>query len=453
VASVKLAELRLPFAPGRSVVQCDKTYRVMICAPAAARPASERERGVGMAESVARTAQMIASCGAGKLGVCALRILGAAGTVSPRRSRIKGDWRCNYATSLKLVRDWNLCYKAGSMSRSLRAPLSRNVTFEALSSQVLTRLKERSADPEWKSAVPMVTKVAKALVRLKMGSRAVTAELEVPKEIAKALSAGGATRTGSVVRMVRSGRILKHLKEVKPSHVRKLLKSPTLAFVVVDAFQSALLNEKLADIQLQLKEIDRKLHAQQQGLLRKALEQMLDLPDLKGRNRWLRIHQIQDSLREFEGIHRSLCDSRWDTIQEFVEQFQKARLTNVRERKRLCEAAQDISRDVEMIANAKILHARMTIELDETQTAEQEMLRLEDFLLGQEVSFNAVFGEDASIQDVSAHRVRIGRAMTARNAAREQLVEPRERLDHLLNSSLLLHLAIGTKSGTRSQGE
>jgi hypothetical protein len=339
------------------------------------------------------------------------------------------------------------------MSRSLRAPLSSNVSFEVLSSRVLTRLKERSADPEWKSAAPIVAKVANALVRLKIGGRAVTAELEVPKEIAKALSEGGATRAGSVVRVVRSGRILKHLKEVKPSHVRKLLKSPTLAFVVVDAFQSALLNEKLAEIQLQLKEIDRKLHAQHQGLLRKALEQMLDLPDLKGRNRWLRIHQIQDSLREFEGIHRSLCDSRWDTIQQVVERFQKARITNVAERKKLCEAAQDIARDVEMVANAKILHARMTIELDETQTAEQEMLRLEDFLLGQEVSFNAVFGEDAAIQNVGAHRVRIGRATTARNAAREQLVEPRERLDHLLNSSLLLHLAIATKSGTRLQGE
>jgi hypothetical protein len=339
------------------------------------------------------------------------------------------------------------------MSRSLRAPLSRNVSFEVLSSRVLTRLKERSADPEWKSAAPIVAKVANALVRLKIGSRAVTAELEVPKEIAKALSEGGATRAGSVVRVVRSGRILKHLKEVKPSHVRKLLKSPTFAFVVVDAFQSALLNEKLAEIQLQLKEIDRKLHAQHQGLLRKALEQMLDLPDLKGRNRWLRIHQIQDSLREFEGIHRSLCDSRWDTIQQLVERFQKARITNVAERKKLCEAAQDIARDVEMVANAKILHARMTTELDETQTAEQEMLRLEDFLLGQEVSFNAVFGEDAAIQNVGAHRVRIGRATTARNAAREQLVEPRERLDHLLNSSLLLHLAIATKSGTRLQGE
>ena len=82
------------------------------------------------------------------------------------------------------------------MSRSLRAPLSRNVSFEVLSSRVLTRLKERSADPEWKSAAPIVAKVANALVRLKIGSRAVTAELEVPKEIAKALSEQGAELGG-----------------------------------------------------------------------------------------------------------------------------------------------------------------------------------------------------------------------------------------------------------------
>jgi hypothetical protein len=424
---------------------------VMICAPGV-----ERQPERSGVETETRAGEDGADESPPEKRAANSRVCGESGpgTVSPRRSRIIGGiLEAQVWETLKLVRDWDHCYKGGSMSRSLRAPLSRNVSFEVLSSRVLTRLKERSVDPEWKSAAPIVAKVANALVRLKTGTRAVTAELEVPKEIAKALGEGGATRAGSVVRVARSGRILKHLKEVKPSHVRKLLKSPTLAFVVVDAFQSALLNEKLAEIQLQLKEIDRKLHAQHEGLLRKALEQMQDLPDLKGRNRWLRIHQIQDSLREFEGIHRSLCDNRWGAIQQLVEKFQKARLTNVRERKRLCEAAQDISRDVEMVANAKILHAQMTIELDETQSAEQEMLRLEDFLLGQDVSFNSVFGEDAAIQNVGAHRVRMGRAMTACNAAREQLAEPRERLDHLLNGSLLLHLAIAMKSGTRSQGE
>lgn len=162
-----------------------------------------------------------------------------------------------------------------------------NLNFRVLSDRALMRLSRRSEEPEWKNAVPLLTKVAAALMRLKGGNRTITAELAVPKEIAKAISGGTAERVGS---SVRSGRILKHLKEVKPSHVRKLLKSPTLAFVIMDALQSALLNEKLAAIQLQLKEIDRKLEAQHRGLLRKAIEQMRDLPCLKPANRRQRLH-------------------------------------------------------------------------------------------------------------------------------------------------------------------
>ncbi len=180
---------------------------------------------------------------------------------------------------------------------------------------------------------------------------------------------------------------------------------------------------------------------------------MLDLPNLRGRNRWLRIHQIQDSLREFEGIHSSLCDSRWDTINQLIEGYERARVTNVSQRRKLCAEAHVISRDIEMVANAKILHARMTVELGETHAAEQEVLRLQDFLLQQETRFQAVFGEGALLGNPATHRVPIGRALTARNDARLQLIEPTERLDHLLNSSLLLHLALPDKSKTRSQSE
>lgn len=340
-----------------------------------------------------------------------------------------------------------------AMSSHSVIPASTNVDFEVLSSQVLARLKRRSGEPEWNYAAPMIAKVAGALVRLRGGARTVTAELEVPKEIAKAVSEGIAKRSGSVVRVARSGKILKHLDEVKPSHVRKLLKSPMLAFVLIDALQSVLLNEKLVAIQMQLKEIERKLDAQNQGLLRKAIEQMRDLPHLKGRNRWQRVHQIQDSLREFEGIHSSLCDGRWEAIRQLLKRYEGARVTNVDERRELCVAAHEVSRDVEMVANAKILHARMTVELGEAEAAEQEVLRLQDFLLQQEELFQAVFGEDAAIQRVVTHRVVMGRALAARREARELLVEPAERLDHLLNSSLLLHLALPEKQKIRSESE
>jgi hypothetical protein len=325
-------------------------------------------------------------------------------------------------------------------------PSASNLDFQVLSARALERLSRRSEEPEWKNAGPVITKVAAALLRLKGGSRTITAELAVPKEIAKAISGGSAKRVGSVVRSVKSGRMLKHLKEVKPSHVRKLLKSPMLAFVLMDALQSHLLNEKLAAIQLQLKEIDRKLEAQNQGLLLKAIEQMRDLPQLKGKNRWHQIHQIRDSLREFEGRYSRLCDSRWETIVRLLKSYDGARFTNDTERENLCAAAQEVTLEIEMIANAKILHARMTVELGEAHAAEQEVLRLQEFLLQQEERFQAVFGEGAPIQKLETHRRIFGGKLTARGEARERLTEPAERIDHLLNSSLLLHLALPEKA-------
>jgi len=320
-----------------------------------------------------------------------------------------------------------------------------NLDFQVLSDRTLVRLSRRSEEPAWKNARPVIAKVAAALLRLKGGSRTVTAELMVPKEIATAISSGTARRMGGIVRSAKSGNILKHLQEVKPSHVRRLMKSPMLAFVLMDALQSVLLNEKLAAIQQQLKEIDRKLEAQNQAPLRKAIEQMRDLPYLKGKNRWQQIQQIRNSLRDFEGIHSSLCDSRWEVISHLSKSYAEARITNDKERKKLCAAAQEVTLVIEMIANAKILHARMTAELDETSAAEQEVLRLQDFLLQQEERFQGVFGENAPIQNPRTHRRVLGRKLTARSEARECLIEPGERIDHLLNSSLLLHLALPEK--------
>lgn len=320
-----------------------------------------------------------------------------------------------------------------------------NLDFQLLSDRALARLLQRSEDPKWQNAGPVITRVATALVRLKSGSRMIKAKLAVPKEIAKAITEGTAKRTGSVVRSVKSGRILRHLKEVKPSHVRKLLKSPMLAFVLMDALQTTLLNEKLAAIQLQLKEIDRKLEAQNQGPLRKAIEQMHDLPHLNGRNRWQQIHQVRNSLREFEGLYSSLCDSRWETIGHLLKSYEGARITNDAECKKLCVAAQEVALDIEMIVNAKILHARITVEIGELRAAEQEVLRLQEFLLHQEERFQAVFGEEAPIQKVESHRRILGRKLTACNEVRTRLVEPAERIDHLLNSSLLLHLVLPGK--------
>jgi hypothetical protein len=314
-----------------------------------------------------------------------------------------------------------------------------NVGFDDLAAEILDKLARRT-QVEGTTSVHLMAKVADGLVRIQTGARTVKPELEVPKAICKALKDGTVKRFGGVVRNTESGSILKHLKEIKPTQVRKLLKSPMLPFVLLDAAQSALLNEKLAAIQLQLKEIDRKLDAQNQAPLRKAIEQMRDFPYLRDEsNRRQQLHHIRESLREFEGIHLSLCDSRWENIEQLLHSYKHARMTNASERKKLCVSARQLSLDLEMIVNAKLMHAQMTLELGERVATEQEMLRLEEFLLNQRVRFHATFN---ALRKRSAHRTLLRRTEAAHEHALQSLIEPTERLDNLLNSSLFFHLAL-----------
>jgi hypothetical protein len=156
-------------------------------------------------------------------------------------------------------------------------------------------------------------------------------------------------------------------------------------------------------------------------------------------NRRQQLHHIRESLREFEGIHLSLCDSRWEEIEQLFYAYKHARMTNVSERKKLCTSARQLSLDLEMIVNAKLLHAQMTLELGERAATEQEMLHLEDFLLNQRARFHATFG---ALRKRSAHRTLLRRAEAAQEHALRNLIEPTERLDNLLNSSLFFHLAL-----------
>ena len=81
----------------------------------------------------------------------------------------------------------------------------------------------RTAGSEADTARHLIVKVADGLVRVRTGSRLVKPELEIPKLIHSALKAGTAKRFGGVVRQAETGSILKHLKEIKPGNVRKLL--------------------------------------------------------------------------------------------------------------------------------------------------------------------------------------------------------------------------------------
>lgn len=87
------------------------------------------------------------------------------------------------------------------------------------------------------------------------------------------------------------------------------------------------------------------------------------------------------------------------------------------------------------------------MELGEKQAAEQEIIRLIAGLLDQRERFEKTFGEGAAMRSLGRHRMLIiFRPETARNRAVARLLEPTERLENLLNTTLLLELALPEKA-------
>jgi hypothetical protein len=140
----------------------------------------------------------------------------------------------------------------------------------------------------------------------------INVDLEVPKEFVRQLRSNKVFRKGGILRKTNSKEIAKHLKEVKPSNVRKLAKAANVAFIAIDVLESALLDEKLKAILEVVKSVEAKLEAQNKGKLKGALAAMQEIALIQdSETKRQRINLIQNSLKESEWVFREEYENQW----------------------------------------------------------------------------------------------------------------------------------------------
>ena len=160
-------------------------------------------------------------------------------------------------------------------------PNTVSLSFTQLVAKVEKRHKSIAANPRYqRGAGKVAVHYLQKLDDLRRRN-IIKAELELPKQLARELRNNKVFRKGSVLRRTGSGEIVKHLKDVRPSKVVKITKALNVAFIVVDALETVLVDEKLKQILEVVRSVEAKLDAQNRGKLKGALAAIHDLPSIQ----------------------------------------------------------------------------------------------------------------------------------------------------------------------------
>ena len=256
--------------------------------------------------------------------------------------------------------------------------------------EVRDLLEERPCDLKSSSAAalfPVGVDAGRSLARL-MGS---SVTVEVPRCIAEAIRRGELVRHGGVVRNT-AGRVKVHLKD--PSKLAKLAKSPAVLFVALDLAQAALLNQKLLEIQADLRSLHGKVDALLESKLRAAFEDVAHIHQFKSReHREGRLHSALDRVSEAIPAAESLLRQQThETHLAFLKaRKERERLLRVGAKRRslFFEASNKLVLCAEFLSCLLGLKARLQAELGAPEAAEETRNRAtamalctEDFLRG-----------------------------------------------------------------------
>jgi hypothetical protein len=272
----------------------------------------------------------------------------------------------------------------------------------------------------------------------------INVDLEVPKEFVRELRCNKVFRKGGILRKTNSREIAKHLKEVKPSNVRKLVKAANFAFVAIDVLESALLDEKLKAILEIVKSVEAKLDAQNRGKLKGALAAMQEIaliqdPETKRQ----RINLIQNSLKESEWILREEYENRWSKYSSSMVSFDSSKITNTSELTQMRDQAKALVEDLESIVLCQVGHTQLYVILNEYVAAEKGAEELTAFVADNLERFKNAFGAPSLDTKESKHKTIFNLGKQQKFADfRERVFEPNERIEHLLNQTIIYSLTV-----------
>ena len=214
----------------------------------------------------------------------------------------------------------------------------------------------------------MLSDAVRALSRLKSQPFL----LEIPPELAKEFSAGRLFRQGGTLRDS-EGKIRGFLKDASKSK-KILTKAPALAFLAMDVAQSVLLNEKLAQIQDQLGQIDDKLKSLIDSKVRSALAEAPKVFLFKQpAERRLKAHFVLTQISEAIPLINSSLESRLKALRKRILQADPDSISifggKSRAREECRKIFQEMTRELSLLTSLYAMRSGLETELGELHAA------------------------------------------------------------------------------------
>ncbi|MCR4322050.1 MAG: hypothetical protein NUV74_17160 [Candidatus Brocadiaceae bacterium] len=287
----------------------------------------------------------------------------------------------------------------------------------------------------------------------------INVNLEIPKKIYEELRDGKVVRVGGALKHPTKNVFRKHLKEIKPSAVRKLTKATNMVFFVTDVFESVLVDQKLRDIMNTVKEIDLKLEAQNRGAFLSAIEQSRELYLIQNEEiKRQKIILVLDKLSYCEHLFTVIYENKWKEYIKLDNSYKndfKSRLTNTSELKKMCEIGKALPEYLEIIALCKIAQVRLWEMLGQYVLAKEKAFNLVSFLSEKIDNYKDNFGDYALSIKLGSHSRLFGEfwdmcTWDAGGLHREKrlknikdgFIESHERIEFLLNTALCVPLDV-----------
>lgn len=172
-----------------------------------------------------------------------------------------------------------------------------------------------------------------------------------------------------------------------------------------------------------------------------AIQDLLSIQDFETKRH--RICLIQHSLKEAEWIFREEYENRWKKYLEARKSFEGAWVTNSSELQQMQQHAASLIDSLEPVVLCQLGQTQLDVELNEYVSAERGGQELTAFVAENLDRFKEAFGEASLDATQPKHKKMLSIRREKEFAAfREGVLEPTERIESLLNETLVYHLTI-----------
>lgn len=318
------------------------------------------------------------------------------------------------------------------------------VNFETLVAKYEEHQKKLSINPNYlKDGVVFGLNTLNKINQLK-NKHIVNVHLEIPKEFYKELGAGKINRVAGALKHSQKQTFIKHLQEVKPSKVKKLTKAANIAFIALDVLESVIVDQKLKEILEIVKEINLKLDAQNRGALKSAIEQIKDLHLIQNTEiQQQKILLIQNDLSYCEQLFTTIYENKWNKYIELNNKYATAKITNSSELNELHKIGISLPNSLEPIIICKVAQTKLCEMQDEYVLAQDKAFNLAGFLSDKLDDYKNAFSDNSLDEKKKIYKnYGIQKKEKRFLKIKDELVEPNEKIEFLLNSTLCYALSI-----------